>query len=177
LIDFQRGVHLKPLENVGLLKWRNDPEVWRWTRQNDLINEAQHEKWFEGQSRDPKIRMYCVHNERTSVGVCGFTSIDPWNRHAEFSLYIGPEGRNGGFGRMALETLFYHGFKNMGLNLIWGETFENNPAQKLFKKIGMVEEGRRRQFYFKDGKLWDALLFSVTGQEFIAKHGEASCFG
>ena len=180
MIDFGLGVALKPLEfSYDFQKWRNDPKIWRWTRQNDLISENHHRDWFDAQAKDPSIKMYAITEPRHDspiLGVCGLTSINYLNRNAEFSLYIAPGKQKSGYGRPALLTLLFHGFKNMNLHLIWGETFENNHAQRVFSEIGMVNEGRRRQFYFKDGKYWDAILFSITGPEFLKRHGDRSCF-
>ena len=99
------------------------------------------------------------------MGVCGFTSIDHFNRRAEFSLYIAKEHQKHGYGAEALRVLFNHGFLDLGFNCIWGETFEGNPATKTFEKIGMKREGTRRQFYFKNGKMIDAHIYSVLGSE------------
>lgn len=99
------------------------------------------------------------------VGVCGLTSIDLHNRRAEFSLYIAPALHGQGFGRKGLELLLTHGFKNLGLNVIWGEVFDGNPAAKLFRRLGFVKEGTRREFYFRDGKFIDAHIVSLTAGE------------
>lgn len=183
MIDFGLGVRLDALDNLEIYRaWRNDPSIWRWTRQNDLITTADQVAWFERQGHDPAVKMYSIWSPSgdsppKTAGVCGLTSINLTNRNAEFSLYIAPEAQGGGLGSAALITLFYHGFKNMGLKQIWGETFENNPAQKIFTDIGMKQDGKRRKFYWKDGKLWDALLFSIFSDEFLTLHGDRSCFG
>ena len=179
MIDFGLGVKLDALNERSkdeLRAWRNNPLIWRWTRQNDLISELAHKRWFD--TDHPSIRMYLLVDSKSGVvvGVTGLTSIDLWNRHAEFSLYIEPGLQRRGYGEMALKTLFYHGFKNMSLRSIWGETFENNPARKLFKKLGMSEDGKRRQFYWKDGRYWDAVIISVTAHEFLDASGDKSCF-
>lgn len=177
LIDFGLGVQLGPFEGGQIYcDWRNDPKVWRWTRQNDLIDQKSHLNWHSKQQQDPSVKMYSVFKDGRLVGACGLTSINLVNLNAEFSLYIAPDFQRKGIGQPALKTLFYHGFINMGLKAIWGETFENNPAQKMFKAIGMKEDGRRRQFYWKDGQFWDAILFSVLEDEFLALHGKKSCF-
>jgi RimJ/RimL family protein N-acetyltransferase len=130
------------------------------------------EGWFERQAKDPSVRMYRIEfgaeKLRETVGVCGLTSLDFANRRAEFSLYIGPEHQQRGFGRRALATLLVHGFQNLGLNLIWGETFEGNHAAKMFESLGFKKEGTRRQFYWKDGRFIDAHLYSITRDEWMA---------
>lgn len=173
MIDFGAGVRLRRIEPTDLPKlmaWRNSYAVRKWTRQWDLISQADQAQWFERQATDPIQRMYAIEmGEGTEpsrlVGVCGLTSIDLINRRAEFSLYIGSEYRRGGLGRLALSTLLAHGFKNMGLNCIWGESFDGNPAMRLFEELGFQKEGIRRSFYFRDGKFIDAHLYSLLASE------------
>lgn len=180
MIDFGLGVQLCSLANsYRPYAWRNDPKIWRWTRQNDLRPLRAHEKWFDDQAHDPTLKMYEIWSkDAVHIGVCGLTSINWQNRNAEFSLYIAPEYQGKKLSKPALLTLFYHGFKNLGLKSIWGETFEGNHARRIFQDIGMKEDGIRRQFYWKDGKFWDAHMVSILDEEFFDKHGwDRSCFG
>lgn len=169
LIDYNFGCGLLPLDTKyreAIRQWRNDPSIMRWCRQSDLISDQEQDKWFRDQDQDQTIKMYSVHDKDAGiVGVCGFTSIDRLCQHAEFSLYIAPAHQRYGFARMALKTLFTHGFMNQNLNSIWGESFDGNPAIGLFLKLGMQQDGTRREFYFKDGKFVDAHLFSITYEE------------
>jgi RimJ/RimL family protein N-acetyltransferase len=169
-------VELAPIMREDLPKlfqWRNDHRIWAWTRQNDLLNEVEHAEWFERQAKDPAIRMYKLvlktDGTTNAVGVCGLTSIDYQNSRAEFSLYIAPAFQGKGIGKMALQVLLTHGFVNLGIRRIWGETFDGNPAAKIFETLGMVKEGTRRGFYWKDGKYVDAHLYSITREEFHAR--------
>lgn len=169
MIDFGFGVTLGPLDSryrEHIRQWRNDSRVWQWCRQHKLISDWDQEHWFEGQARDPSIQMYAIVVENKIAGVCGFTSIDLINRRAEFSLYIDPELGGKGIATRAIKTLFAHGFRNWGFNSIWGETFDGNPAARLFSRIGMTKDGVRRQFYFRDGKFIDAHLYSFLSSEF-----------
>jgi RimJ/RimL family protein N-acetyltransferase len=145
--------------------FRNDFRIWRWCRQNDLITDQDQERWFKRIHEDPSLRMYAIQGSRSVIGVCGLTSIDPVCRRAEFSLYIAPELQGYGYGRKAILTLIDHGFSNLGLNLIYGESFEGNHAQDLFRSIGFKHEGTRRSFYFKEGKFIDADLYSLLFSE------------
>lgn len=168
MIDFGHGIKLGPIDSGDLEQmryWRNQPAVYKWCRQNDLISDVDQKSWYEKIKKDPSIKMYLVKFQGDSVGVCGFTSIDPYNRRAEFSLYIKPDMHGLGLGRKALMTLLDHGYRNLGFNLIWGESFEGNPAVKLFDSLGFQREGVRRSFYFKNGKFIDAHLFSMEATE------------
>lgn len=181
MIDFKYGVKLGPIDRAHkdrMRVWRNDPRIYAWCRQSDLISDMDQERWIEQQSLDASIRMYSINvntgGEDQFCGVCGLTSIDPLNRRAEFSLYIAPTMHQRGLGKKSLETLLAHGFLNLGLNLIWGEAFSGNPAMKLFRRVGFSEEGIRRQFYFKQGKFTDAHLISITEAEWRRRYMSGS---
>ena len=156
-------------ESDGLLlnKIRNKPEIWKWCRQSTLIDDGQQRKWLDKISFDPKIQMFSIRNgSHVMVGVAGLTDIDHLNRRAEFSVYIFPEHQRKKYATDALKLLFKHGFYNLNLNCIWGETFDGNPAAQIFTGIGMAYEGTRRSYYFKDGDFVDAHVFSMLRVDF-----------
>lgn len=166
MIDFNFGVSLGPISEVSseqLFKWRNSKSIYKWCRQFEPLNRWHHDAWLKSLPEREDVRMYAIISKDTlkPVGVCGLTSIDLINRHAEFSLYIGNELQGGGYGKAALKTLVQHGFDALGLNHIFGETFDGNHAAKMFEKVGFKYEGTRRKFYFRDGEYIDAHLYSI----------------
>jgi RimJ/RimL family protein N-acetyltransferase len=176
VIDFGYGIMLDRinLEDLDQLReWRNDPAVYLWCRQNNLISKQDQLRWHSHQNDDASMKMFLLRaakrsdqvNFGTRLGVAGLTSIDMTNRNAEFSLYIGPEYQGQGYGGDGLRTLFSYGFDWLGLRRIWGETFEHNPAKHLFKKVGMTEEGTARKKYYKEGAWVDAIQFSILIEE------------
>ena len=180
MIDHCYGVFLGDLKYSRLetyKKWRNNPLIRNWCRQTGILTDQHQEEWFEKIHKDPTIQMFEIVAEvkfklqpdtfQQSVGVCGLTSIDRQNRSAEFSLYISPNEMGKGYGEKALKTLLHYGFSDMGLNRIWGETFDGNPALALFHKLGMVTEGTLRQTYFKKGRFIDSHIVSMLSQEFF----------
>jgi RimJ/RimL family protein N-acetyltransferase len=160
-------------EALLLNEYRNLPEIRDWCRQHSLIDEEQQLKWYHWQSSDPNTQMFGINvklpekaNAHFLAGVCGLTSIDWVHRRAEFSCYVFPKYQRRGYCETALIELFDHAFNNLNLNLVWGETFENNPALTLFTDIlGMQKDGVRRQFYYKNGSYIDAYMLSITAQE------------
>lgn len=155
---------------LRLFAWRNDPKVRTFTRQNDTLSWRQHQEWFNWQGETTNVRMYILEDAyHADLGVCGLTSIDWINRRAEFSFYLSPENQGKGMAAAGLRTLFNHGFDILNLNLIWGETFGfNKAAMHIFKKIGLIEEGIRQSFYYRDGAYVDAILYSITAQQWRA---------
>ena len=163
---------LGPLREQNLaqyFKWRNTPDLWRWCRQSDVLQWYAHIDWFNGLRDRTDLRMYeILAPKEKCVGVCGLTSIDQLNQRAEFSLYVAPEHQGTGYGKSALALLLSHGFRHLNLNVIWGESFDGNPALQMFEALGFVNEGRRRDFYFRDGKFIDAHLVSMRRAEWIS---------
>lgn len=155
-----------------LLEWRNDERVYRWCRQSDLLSEWEHFSWWERIKGDPTIRMYAVRSIASGeiVGVAGLTSINRSpHRNAEFSLYIAPPCQNLGYGRDALSVLLSHGFQALGLHVIFGEVIDGNPALDRFLSLGFHVDGRRPEFYWKDGRWLDATIISITEYEWAER--------
>jgi len=156
-----------PCHKELLFNWRNDPDIFYWCRQNDLLDWNTHCAWFDKLGLDKSIKMYLIETEnKIPIGVCGLTDIDLINQRAEFSLYIAKEFQSRGYGKLALITLIKNSFDGYPLNNIWGESFENNPAIEMFKKLGLKLEGIREEFYFKNGKFIDAHLFSIKRYDY-----------
>lgn len=172
MIDYSFGVKLGPLSDIEsdvLRAWRNDKNIYQWCRQFEPLEAWTHEAWLKSLPSRSDIKMYLIHADDQVVGVCGLTSIDMINRRAEFSLYIAKDYHGHGYGKKALLTLCQHGFWALGLNSIFGETFEGNLAARTFEDIGFQKEGTRRQFYYRSGQFIDAHLYSILRWEFEKK--------
>lgn len=170
MIDYNFGVTLGPISEVDkdqMFKWRNSRAIYQWCRQYEPLNRWQHEGWLASLPNRADIKMYSIISKDIikPIGVCGLTSIDLINRHAEFSIYIGKEYQGSSYGAGALKTLVKHGFDALGLNHIFGETFDGNPAAKVFERVGFKLEGTRRGYYFRQGEFIDAHLYSILSAE------------
>lgn len=145
--------------------WRNHHNIYKWTRQNALLSQFEHDQWLEKIKSDPSIKMFGIEDGQNCVGTAGLTSIRQDHGSAEFSLLIDPDKHGKGYGTAALIELLKYGFKHLRLNCIYGETFVGNPAIKMFRKLGMTEEGLMRQRYFKNGEYVDCIPISITRKE------------
>jgi len=171
MIDHKMGVQLRKLGKQDIeptFRWRNTPDIYKWCRQYEPLSDIKHTQWFEHQALDPSIEMYAITKpSKPLIGVCGLTSIDTINRHAEFSLYIGPEHAGEGAGEAALRTLVAHGFHGLNLNMIWGEVFDDNPALHMFERVGFQRDGFRRDMFYRGGKYIGTHMISLVRGEWI----------
>lgn len=174
-------IRLVPYFHSRQMDWRNDLRIRQWTRQCELLTPYNHERWLKSLDGNETVKMFgvCVNwrsevpiagkffrKEPEIVGCAGLTSIRSPHRTAEFSLFIAPEHQRKGYGKEALQELLRYGFRTMDLRVIYGESFDGNPAWKMFQRLGFKEEGLLRARYYKFGKVVDCTAFSMLREEF-----------
>jgi len=68
---------------------------------------------------------------------------------------------------------YKYGFKTMNFYRLEAEVAAyNKGGQKLFKKLGFVEEGRLREAKFLDGKYYDIIRYGMLFGEYVEKYGK-----
>jgi RimJ/RimL family protein N-acetyltransferase len=75
-----------------------------------------------------------------------------------------------GLGTEAIRLMLDYGFRTLNLHRI--ELFVhdfNERAQKAYKKLGFVEEGRKREALYSDGKYHDEILMAILKEEWMEK--------
>lgn len=94
--------------------------------------------------------------------------IDFINLSADLHIMIGKEECRGkGIGTFAVTSMINHAFLHLNLRRIQLEVLEyNSIAMSLYKKVGFVEEGRRRKAVYKDGKYVDMVVMGLLRDEY-----------
>jgi RimJ/RimL family protein N-acetyltransferase len=91
-------------------------------------------------------------------------------RCATLGVLIGPAHRGRGLGRETVQLMLRYGFLEMGLHRVQLEVWAfNDRALRCYRSAGFVEEGRRRQVTFHDGRWHDEVLMSVLQPEWAAR--------
>ncbi|MGV9141846.1 MAG: GNAT family N-acetyltransferase, partial [Promethearchaeota archaeon] len=71
-----------------------------------------------------------------------------------------------GFGTEASKLLVDYGFNTLNLHRIELDVFEfNKRAIKAYKKVGFIEEGRKRKSHFENGAYHDRIMMSILREE------------
>jgi RimJ/RimL family protein N-acetyltransferase len=148
-----------------LLKWRQaSPGAWRdpiattITRQYEWFDTVvSHEHWIRG--------VYSV--EGNFIGQTQLYPIDWYNRSAEIGVIV-CAGRRQGIGTEIVNKTLTYGFRNLGLNMIWGEVYYCTDAWKFWNKIckNKVVLPQRK---FWNRKYWDSLYFWWVASEWEGK--------
>jgi len=117
------------------------------------------------------IVMFAIETlEGINVGGISLHSRDDKNGLFGFGIVIGREHRRKRYAEEAARILLRYGF--------WERRYQkcnsacvhtNEPSIALHRRLGFVEEGRRRRQSFFNGEYYDDVLFGMTREEFDAQ--------
>ena len=113
--------------------------------------------------------IFAVKNlqQKELIGVTGFEDIS-WNNGTAL-IYIGIGGekhRGCGYGKEALKLTIEFGFEELNFHRIHLTVLEyNEPAIKLYEKLGFKREGVYREFIHRDGRRYDMYLYGLLRSE------------
>ena len=171
-------LYLRPLEESDLERchrWINQPDLRRFILASFPMDMKAERDWFENLPRDnPRrdIAFAIVLNEGDRhIGNTGVHGIDWFNRRGETGSFIADAADRGkGYGAEAKVLLLDYLFDTLNFHRVDSHTIEYNEASiRHLLKCGFVEEGRRRQVMFRDGKWHDARLFGILAEEWRAR--------
>lgn len=109
--------------------------------------------------------------EGQSVGGINLNSIDEKNGTFSIGVQIDRDHRGKGYGTAAMEIVLRYAFYERRLNKYYGSVLEGNIASAtMLRKLGCVEEGRRRQMVYTQGRYYDEILFGLTRSEFEKRY-------
>lgn len=167
-------VRLRPLREADvpvLEEWWNDPATM--ALQGDLVRPVPsggHAEVVRGWSRNDSassVGFSVVDREEGRlVGHTTLWGMDLRGRCADFALQLGPDDRGRGLGADTVRTVLRYAFAELGLHRVQlGVYAYNTRAVRAYLRAGFVEEGRRREVVFHDGRWHDLVLMSVLEHE------------
>ena len=162
------------------LERKDIPEINRWRSDRELssnlsgvfrfINLDVDNSWYDRYlaSRSTQVRCAIVDDEDAILGCVYLLNINQVNQSAELHIMIGrAENRGMGLGTFAVNAMVKHAFFDLNLRrLQLGVLASNKHAQALYRKIGCIEEGRRRSAVYKNGKVEDEHEMGLLREEY-----------
>ncbi|KAJ3515383.1 hypothetical protein NLJ89_g1792 [Agrocybe chaxingu] len=104
------------------------------------------------------------------IGAASITVANVKNRDVTFGIGLVPSAWNQGYGTEVTKFLVDYAFKNLAVHRISLGVLDSNPgAIKLYKKVGFVEEGRKRKANFFNGEWQDSIYMGILEEEWFAK--------
>lgn len=105
-----------------------------------------------------------------AVGRCTIFHEDGLARCAEVGIALVPEARGYGVGTAAVAQLVEFGFRRRNLRRLHLAVLASNPgAIGSYRKVGFIEEGRRREHCWVRGRYEDEVLMGLLRSEWAAR--------
>ncbi|WP_286033939.1 GNAT family N-acetyltransferase [Fusobacterium necrogenes] len=132
------------------------------------VSKYQQEKWYENSINDKNNLRFIVEVEGEALGLATLTDIDWKNRKAFHGMKLAKQSnRRRGIGRDTVMAIMKYAFDELQLNRLDGSWFEENiPSKTMYMKCGWKEEGRLREYIFKNGRYRDLISTGVLKKEY-----------
>ena len=125
-----------------ILAWRNHERSRKHSTNNQVIDMAEHEKWYQNRIKQIEDQSFWIFaNESSKLGYVRFDrSIDSRNTF-EISICINPDFQNQGYGKEVLaRSILLHFEKHPTSKIIARISRNNYYSLTLFKKANFIEK-------------------------------------
>lgn len=121
------------------------------------------EKWFKKNNPD----YYIIKLNGDKIGYFRLSNHSILNKNIYLGADISPKFKGLGYGKLSYLKFIPFLFEKYELNKISLEVLSTNTvALNLYKKIGFIVEGVKRQEIFKNGNWVDSIIMSILKTDF-----------
>lgn len=176
------NIYLRPLDmddvNDNYLHWINDEEVIQYLATTFPITREGLENFVKSILNNHNFSFFAIIEKETNnhIGNVKLGPIDWINRTANFGLMLGEKSSWGkGYANEAFNLLLKYAFKTLNLHKLWDIAADSHIASiKSLEKVGIKIEAKLSQHSFKNGKYEDAVVVSITSDEYFMKESRTT---
>ena len=170
-------VYLRPLDlddlNGDYLNWVNDEEVIQHLATIHPTTKQGLEDYVRSILSNKSFTFFAVIEMETGkhIGNVKVGPIDWINRFTNYGRMMGDRSSWGkGYGTEVLKLVQKYVFEKLNLHKLFDLAVASNEASiKSNEKAGMKIEATLREHVFKNGKYVDAVVLSITSDEYFAQ--------
>ncbi|WP_231190329.1 GNAT family protein [Haladaptatus sp. DYF46] len=149
---------------------RNDPTIRRWMPRVMPQNKERLVEDFEGyMSEDEGVNLLACSEENTDedsspepVGFVSLFDVNETSGRAKLAAWITPAQQGQGYATEAMDLLVEYAFVERRLHkLIAGALATNNASCEVLEKLGFIEEGRQREYYYVNGEYVNRAVYGL----------------
>lgn len=138
---------IEPLDLPFLYQWENDASVWADGSNHNPLSQKDLRDFIASTTgdiyKDGQLRLIIEESNsqeptaKVSLGCIDLFDLDPRNRRAAIGMYVAPEYRGKGVGRLVLEQLESYAFDFLYLRVLYAVIATNNiPCSSLYRSAG-----------------------------------------
>lgn len=170
-------VRLRPLDKERdidkFMEWLNDPEVMQFAGTITPVMRPWEEGWFDRIGNRPDDQMVFgieTLKEGKLIGNIGLHRIHPINRTANSGTIIGDKEYWGkGYGTDAKMLQLAFAFLSLNLRCVGASVIAfNERSHRYLMGCGYKEEGRKREWHYRNGKFYDEIILSVFREDWLS---------
>ena len=170
-----RHIYLRPIAlsdaDGAYPSWLNNPEVCRYNSHGEtLYTKEMAQSYIKSVMENPNTAVFaiCLRADDRHVGNIALQQISLKNRNAELAILIGePSVYGKGIGYEAGKLLMEYAFGTLKLHRLYcGTHHENKGMRSLAEKLGMTQEGYRREALFKNGQFADIVEYGILNHDY-----------
>jgi ribosomal-protein-alanine N-acetyltransferase len=174
-----KTIYLRPIDESDVdgdyLQWVNDEIVYSTLGSLHFpTTRARLLDYIRSNSAGNDVAFFGIMTtaENKLIGTAKLGPMQWIDRHAYCALYIGsPDARGKGYGSEVVRLLLRYGFNVLNLRKISAGMVESNvTSMKIFEKVGMKPDGRRKEQFFINGHWEDHILMAMFQSEFAEKY-------
>ena len=124
------------------------------------------------QNEDPRTDYslaVVLNSEDKMIGGCRISKVSQVEAHLGYILNRSYWGN--GYATEAASAMVEFGFSELGVHRVYADCHPENAASiRVLDKIGLVLEGRRREYMMFHGEYSDTLLYSILEHEWELTH-------
>ncbi|GAA4180161.1 GNAT family protein [Streptosporangium oxazolinicum] len=169
-------VTLRPVgpEHVdGLWELVNDPETVRLTGSHGKPDYEALKIWYgsRGDQDDRLDLAICTIDDDAYVGEIVLNDLDADNLSCNLRVaLIGPRAYGKGYGTEAIRLVLDHVFRTTPLHRVGLEVYAfNERAAHVYRKVGFVQEGVRRDALRLNGEWYDSVIMSILAPDWVVR--------
>jgi len=154
-------------------KWKNDPEVRRYSRNNWPRTIEEIKKWSEPSPRGQIkefIDLTIFHKaDKRPIGIIGFGHINWVSRNANIFAMIGESEYWGkGIVGEASKLVIEYGFNELNFHKIYAGIYTpNERSLRVAEKLGFKKETILKEAQYVDGQYLDIHKFALFKRDWI----------
>lgn len=154
-------------------RWNNDKELNQLDSEGTFAPETfgAFARRFEAMALHPSptAHDYEVHlRSGKLIGVAHIAGLDASHHRASLGVTLGDRSAWGkGYGREVVELLIRHAFEILGVHRLTAVAYGPNPRwEALLTAMGFQQEGRLRDYLYREGTYWDKTHYALLATEY-----------
>ncbi|ETA67462.1 pseudaminic acid biosynthesis N-acetyl transferase [Methanolobus tindarius DSM 2278] len=162
-------VNVSSEEKEMIRTFRNHDTIKKWMYNDKDITREEHFNFIKMLKHDNHNNYWIVKKGVQYIGVISLKGINRRHKNAYIGIYTNPYTEIKGKGSLLIQCIKKIAFDISNLHTLKLEVMcDNQRAISFYQRAGFTEEGRLKEFVFKNNKWYDMIIMGIINGEVIS---------